>query len=226
MSRRVLAERGGAVANPGARGGLGMPWNCDAPHYDRVPTPMPHLARVLLPGLVLGLFWSACAKPPAATLQPSRTELQLFADYHQLYLQDEGVQLDAQGAASLWSEASVERMFATAPGVVAIGTLRNVTVPVVVEIRGSAPELALTKWDHVVEGGLRTRSPRVAVFGCTDDRAKAKRIPLPPGEYRVRLAVSGAQTVAPDGLSGQDAYEITVWPGGGDQVVVHKQRRR
>ena len=187
---------------------------------------MLHVSRTSLSVLALGILFSACTKQPAARLLPSRTQLQLFADYHQLYVQDEAVQLDQQGAASLWSEASVERMFASAPGVVAIGTLRNDSVPVGVEIRSSQPELALTKWDDVVEGALRTHSPRVVVFGCTDDRAQAKRIPLPAGEYRVRLAVSGAQTVTPDGLGGKDAYEISIWPGQGDQVVVHKQLRR
>jgi hypothetical protein len=61
----------------------------------------------------------------------------LFADCYQFYLQDE----DADGDLSdSWNEQAVKNLLAVAPGTIGVGTVRNMDVPVEVEIRDSAPE--------------------------------------------------------------------------------------
>ena len=52
---------------------------------------------------------------------------ELFADYHQFYLQDEGAAGDLSDA---WTDAAVAQLLAVAPGVVDVGTVRDTTVPV------------------------------------------------------------------------------------------------
>jgi len=62
----------------------------------------------------------------------------LFADYFQFYLQDEAASGDLSAA---WTEEAVARLLAVAPGTVGIGTVRNMEVPVSLEIFASAPPL-------------------------------------------------------------------------------------
>ena len=45
----------------------------------------------------------------------------------------------------------MERLLAVAPGTIGVGTVRNVTVPVVVEITDVKPDDDLNDWDQVTE---------------------------------------------------------------------------
>src|SRR5262245_5370575 len=99
--------------------------------------------------------------------------LDLFADYFQFYLQDE----DASGIdGDSWSGEATDRMLATAPGALAVGTVRNVGVPVTVEILPSEPPKDLENWDHVTECSLAIPSGKIVVAGCTDYFPDAPRI--------------------------------------------------
>ncbi len=58
-------------------------------------------------------------------------EYELLADYFQFYLQDES----ADGSlGESWTEEAVARLLAVAPGAIGIGTVRNMQVPVIVEV--------------------------------------------------------------------------------------------
>jgi hypothetical protein len=70
-----------------------------------------------------------------------RFEFKLFADYFQFYLQDERAGGDLSES---WTQEAVDRLLATAPGTIGVGTVRNMDVPVVVEIAG-AVESSQTK---------------------------------------------------------------------------------
>jgi len=59
-------------------------------------------------------------------------------------------------------------MFAIAPGVVGIGTVRNAKVPVVIELLDAEPTLDLEDWEHVVEGGLEVATGRLVIASPTD----------------------------------------------------------
>ena len=92
-------------------------------------------------------------------------KLSLFADYFQFYIQDETVTGDLSDA---WNEEAVDRLLAIAPGTIGIGTVRNMDVPVVVEIRDREPDDDSSEWDHVVEASLEVTSGRTVIAGCID----------------------------------------------------------
>lgn len=151
-----------------------------------------------------------------------RHALELFADYFQFYLQDEAAPGDLSDA---WNPGAVERMIAVADGVVGFGTVRNMEVPVTLELRDDAPAPDLDGFDHVVEAALLMRGASLVVAGCTDHLPDAARFALAPGSYRVRLSASGLDTLSANGLDGDDRYLVQVWPAAPAEPVVRKQRR-
>lgn len=150
-------------------------------------------------------------------------ELSLFADYFQFYIQDDAAVGDLS---SSWTEETVVRLLAIAPGTIGIGTVRNMHVPVTIEIHDREPEDDFSDWDHVVDATLDVSSGRIAVAGCTDYFPDAKRIEIPSGSYRVRASYGALDTLSKDGLSGDDHYRVQLWPGSPTAVQVLKQRSK
>ncbi len=145
----------------------------------------------------------------------------LFADYFQFYLQDESAYGDLSDA---WSEEAVARLLAVAPGVVGIGTARNMDVPVSIEVLEHPGAVDFEEWEHVVECSLVVESGRIVVAGCTDYFPEASRIHVKPATYRVRACFSGLSQVSDDGLSGEDKYRILLWPAPPTEPTILKQR--
>jgi hypothetical protein len=106
-----------------------------------------------------------------------RLEFNLFADYYQFYLQDENVSGDLSES---WTQDAVDRLLAVAPGTIGVGTVRNMQVPVVVEIADGVPEDDLSVWDQVNECDLDSPSGKLVIAGCTDYLPDAARIELQP----------------------------------------------
>jgi hypothetical protein len=150
-----------------------------------------------------------------------RFEFRLFADYFQFYLQDEGAELDLSES---WSEEAVGRLLAIAPGTIGIGTVRNMNVPVVVEVAENAPEDDASEWDQINECDLEVSSGRVVIAGCTDYFPDAARIELSPGTYRARVYYGKLNTLSADGLDGEDRYKIVHWSAAPGPLRVIKQR--
>jgi hypothetical protein len=148
-------------------------------------------------------------------------ELSLFADYFQFYIRDEAAAGDLSQA---WNAETTERLLALAPGTVGIGTVRNMNVPVTVEILEHEPDDDASEWDHVVEASLDVASGRVVIAGCTDYVPDAMRIELPPGTYRVRVSYGALDTLSEDGLSGDDRYRLQLWPASSTAVRIRKRR--
>jgi hypothetical protein len=141
----------------------------------------------------------------------SRHEFELFADYFQFYLQDEDERIGIGDLSDAWTKEAAERLLAVAPGVVGIGTARNMTVPVVIEVLDHEPEADFDEWEHVVEGGLELKSGRLVVAGCTDYFPDAARLPVAAGTYRVRMSCRGFETISTNGLDGDDTYRVQLW---------------
>jgi hypothetical protein len=135
--------------------------------------------------------------------------LNLFADYYQFYLQDELADADPPDD---WSEQLTTQMIATAPGIVGIGTARNMTVPVRVEFFNTQPDEQCMGWDHVAEASLYVPSGRIVIAGCTDYFPEARRFSVSPGSYRIRVCYGGLDTLREDGLDGDDHYRVLLWP--------------
>jgi hypothetical protein len=148
-------------------------------------------------------------------------ELSLFADYFQFYIQDEGATGDMSDS---WNEEATARLFAVAPGAIGIGTVRNVDVPVVVEIHDQEPAEDLSQWDYVIEAELNVPSGRIIAAGCTDYFPDAKRIEVAPGSYCARVSYGALDSVSEDGLTGDDRYRVQLWLGPPLPVRILKQR--
>ncbi len=148
----------------------------------------------------------------------SATDFTLFADYYQFYLQDETVDEDLSNA---WDKAATDRMLAVAPGVVGIGTARNMEVPLRLELHDEEPKPDLEGWDRVVECELRVDSGHIIVAGCTDYLPEAARVEVMPGIYGLRASYGSLRDISDDGLQGSDHYRVQLWPGviGGPRIL-------
>ncbi len=139
----------------------------------------------------------------------SRT-YELFADYHQFYLQDEDADGDLSDA---WTDEAVANLLAVVEGAVGVGTVRNMDVPVSVEVHAKEPQLDAAEWDRVNECSLSVQSGKLVIAGCTDYFPEAERIDLEPGMYRVRIFYGKLKSVSADGLDGNDHYRVQLWLG-------------
>jgi hypothetical protein len=148
---------------------------------------------------------------------------QLFADYFQFCLQDESAEGNLGGS---WTDEAVARLLALAPGTIGVGTVRNMDVPVDLELRDSPPDDDLSMWDLVNECSIEVPSGRIVVAGCTDYFPDAAWIEVPPGAYRARVYYGGLSAVSEDGLDGDDHYKIVLWPSPCEDIRTLRQREQ
>jgi hypothetical protein len=151
----------------------------------------------------------------------SRYDLELFADYYQFYIQDETADGNLSEA---WTDEAVDRLLALAPGTVGVGTVRNVGVPVTIEVLDREPSVDAEKFDHVVECSIAVESGCIVAAGCTDYFSEAARIKVRPGSYRVRVYFEGLDSLSADGLRGNDRYHLQLWPAPTRPIAVLKPR--
>lgn len=150
-----------------------------------------------------------------------RFQFDLFADYFQFYLQDESAEGNLGDS---WTEEAVARLLALAPGTVGVGTVRNMNVPVAVEMLDAEPDSDLASWDHVTECSLEVPTGLIVIAGCTDYFPDAARIEGEPGTYRARISYGSLDTLSDDGLDGNDHYRIQLWRATAIEPRVLKQR--
>lgn len=148
-------------------------------------------------------------------------EFELFADYFQFYLQDE--QVDGNLGDS-WDQDAMDRLMALAPGTIGVGTVRNINVPVIVEVHDSQPNDNLDEWDHVTECSIDIKSGTIVVAGCTDYFPDAARISVDPVCYRARIYNGKLDSLSEDGMDGDDHYRIALWQSSTADPVVLKRR--
>jgi|SRR5579864_3918681 len=147
----------------------------------------------------------------------------LFADYFQFYLQDEGVDGDLSDS---WTQEAIDRLLAIAPGTIGVGTVRNMNVPVTVEIEDSPPDEDANVWDQIIECTINVPSGRLVIAGCTDYFPDATRIELFPGSYRARIYYGNLSELSTDQLNGNDHYRIVLWRGAPGPLNTIKQRTK
>lgn len=135
-------------------------------------------------------------------------DLKIFADYFQFYVQDADT---VENFTEAWTDETVAAMFVSRDTAVAIGTARNMDVPVRLEIHPHRPEDA-DGWDRQHTASLVVRSGRLQVVGCTEYGPDAFVTPVPPGRHSVRASYFALETLSEDGLEGDDRYLIQVWP--------------
>jgi hypothetical protein len=151
----------------------------------------------------------------------SALELTLFADYFQFYLQDESAQ---ESLADSWTDEATSRLLAVASGSIGVGTVRNMDVPVSVEVLEVEPALDAERWDHITQCSIDVPSGKLVIAGCTDYFPEAKRIRVSPGTYVARVSYGALTTLSEDRLDGADHYRVQLWPGRSAMPIVIKQR--
>ena len=153
-------------------------------------------------------------------------EVQLFADYCQILLQDS---LSELSLADAWSVATINDRMAVLPGLIGIWAEDNNDVDVSINVASAAPDLVSADFDHVVEGSMRSDSGIIVVMGCTDYLPEADRLSVPTDWLRVRVSKSILQPSE----SGADEFDsdsaeferikIDMWPQEQSPVCVLKQ---
>lgn len=151
----------------------------------------------------------------------SAIELTLFADYFQFYLQDESAQ---EGLADSWTDEATNRLLAVASGSIGVGTVRNMDVPVTIEVLEVEPALDAEKWDHITQCSIDVPTGKLVIAGCTDYFPEATRIDVSPGTYAARISYGALDTLSEDRLDGADHYRVQLWPGSSALPMVVKQR--
>jgi len=141
----------------------------------------------------------------------SRLELSIFADYFQFYVQDDVPVPGMVDFSDGWSPEAVDRQLAAVARAIAVGTSRNMTVPVTIEIASAPPDDDPTA-ELVTEASLDVESGRLVVLGCTDYAPNAARIEVVPGRYRARVFYYDQEKLSADKLDGDDRYRVVLWP--------------
>jgi hypothetical protein len=153
-----------------------------------------------------------------------RFEFELFADYFQFYLQDESAKGDLSDS---WTQEAVDRLLAVAPGAIGVGTVRNMNVPVIVEVDNGEPASDDTNaWDQVNECSVEIRSGRIVVAGCTDYFPDAARVDVKPGWHRARIYYGDLDSLSENGLEGRDHYKVVLWNAAPGPLKVIKTRSK
>lgn len=131
----------------------------------------------------------------------------VFADYFQFYLQD----ADERPHPPVdYTDDDIERRIKATPFLLVIQPVRNMTVPVEIEVAAAPPPLAPDDWDHIAEASIALPSGGLEIHECTGGSIDI--IPVPPGTYRVRACFGGLDSLSEDGLDGDDLYRISLWP--------------
>jgi hypothetical protein len=143
---------------------------------------------------------------------------ELFADYHQFYLWDRGMDPEAPVD---YTDEDVRRRIKTGPHVVVIQPERNMTVAVEIEIHDTEPAPNPEEWDHVAEASLHLPTGQLQVHECTGGAVAI--FDVEPGWYRVRSFHGGFDTIDESGLEGNDHYLLVLWPAPAAELRVIKK---
>ena len=139
---------------------------------------------------------------------PRVATIEVFADYHQFYVQDGGLFPDAP---TDWTDEDIQNRVKVAESVVVVCPIRNTAVPVEIELQLGEPSVSLGKFDHVATCTLKLPTGILQVHECTG--GEVLRWSVAPGNYSVMVLFSGLDTLSQNGLEGNDHYRIVLWPG-------------
>lgn len=140
----------------------------------------------------------------------------MMAEHHQFYLEDDGAGGDS---GEVWTGSALENHFGAVPGLVAISTGTQDTVPIALELWDGEPELDLEIHDHVGDTSLEVRSGTLLLSECMGDQRFAE-LAVKPGWYRVRVSCDHLdRSDMPDH---EDRYRCQLWPAPQSPDRVHK----
>ncbi len=151
-------------------------------------------------------------------MRSQHESFELFADYHQFYLWDRG--MDPEAPEDYTNEDTRHRI-KTGPHVLVIQPERNMTVAVEVEIHDAEPPCDADRWDHIAEASLHLPTGQLQVHECTG--GAVADFSVEPGWYRVRSHHGGLNTIEESGLEGNDHYLAVLWPAPPAELRIIKQ---
>ncbi|WP_444922795.1 hypothetical protein ACJJH9_11265 [Microbulbifer sp. DLAB2-AF] len=146
-------------------------------------------------------------------------KFELFADYFQVYLMD--VEAD-DDTSDIWTEEALNIKLGILPNTLAIGTFRNVDIPLEVEIHDSQPEISFEEWDHASIGYFTVTSGQCAVFGCSDYLPDAEKIEVAPGKYSAISLAKGLDSITEEWEDADDLYKVILWPSAASECKALK----
>lgn len=156
--------------------------------------------------------------------------MQLFPDYHNLYIQDKKFwsRADAPDMMDDWnlSDESAEVTHVddskskTMIGFHPYSDMHE--VPVVVELKDNEPSDESSSWDHVVEASIEMHNDELEVSdGMPGNPSIIMKIA--PGTYRARIHFGNLKEEGKDAEEGDDHYLIQIWPAPFAPISVLKQ---
>jgi len=131
----------------------------------------------------------------------------VFADYFSFIIQDEGATPDFSNV----TDEVIERMIDVEEGAVSVTTVRNMNVPVEIDLLAQPPSDNTTDWDKINECSIAIPSGTLVILG-NEFFPDAPRIEVTPGLYGVRVYYGNLDSLSPDDLDGDDHYRILLWP--------------
>jgi hypothetical protein len=146
--------------------------------------------------------------------------IEVFADYHQFYIWDSGLEIER---CLDFTDLDCIRMVKVEPNQVIIQPVRNMDVPVDLELWDTDPGFDEASWDHIAECDLDLPTGNLQVHECTG--GPKLDLKVNPGSYRVRALFSGLGTLSEDALDGDDRYKLVLWPGTPQDLRIIKQWR-
>jgi len=132
---------------------------------------------------------------------------------------DAGVEEDTS---DIWTEKALNLKLGILPNTLAIGTFRNVDVPLHLEILDEEPNVNLEEWDHVSLGYFSIKSGQCAVFGCTDYLPDAQKIEMCPGTYSAFSMAKELDSITEEWEEADDLYKVILWPSSANEYKAVK----
>jgi hypothetical protein len=135
--------------------------------------------------------------------------LDFSTSYSQFYICDKDFEGDL-GSDKFWTKEAFDDRLAIEDGILGIGTECYGPVKGEFEILiASNDNVALNKYDHIVEAGIEIKSGVIQILDCPFSNVELQVI-IERGAYRARIYSSNLNSV--DGDEGDDYYRIEIWP--------------
>lgn len=137
-------------------------------------------------------------------------QIAMFAEHYQFYVCDSSA--DPGELSVFWPQEARDRMLLVHDTILGIATVRNIEVPVQLDLLSGKPgKEHLDDYDQVIECKLSLPSAAVCISAATEDFSETRKIDLDAGEYGVRVYWGGLDEVDAEGFEGEDYYRIALW---------------
>ena len=132
--------------------------------------------------------------------------LEIYADYFQIHIQTKMDDFEIE-----WNTSQLENLIAQTSSGITIGTVRNMEVPLTIEVFKKRPNINFDEWDQINECSLEVSNNELLISGGSDGIDETKHISISNGTYKALILYKGLSTISMDGLDGDDSYYLYLW---------------